>query len=233
MAAAALSHPAVLYTAGPRQRGSKQAKRSNASRRVGSRESTRRALGCGAARRHRRGGVASPRCRRVVAASSRRRRGVVASPRPTRPAGGWCFFVAENAVLSENRAWFIERVGERAYRGCYGLCSTASLASVGYFGRAEILPVGLGFAMAFKRTAPAVQRCKSQQQRCSYEIGRHHRCRRIRIRSSATGRAPRASGPAAGTYWSRRRRPSRASRCTGRCGKRAKIQTRSPRASRR
>lgn len=47
-------------------------------------------------------------------------------------AGGWCFFVAENAVLSENRAWFIERVGERAYRGCYGLCSTASLASVGY-----------------------------------------------------------------------------------------------------
>ena len=28
--------------------------------------------------------------------------------------------------------------------------------------------MGLGFAMAFNRTAPAVQRCKNQQQRCSY-----------------------------------------------------------------
>ena len=36
---------------------------------------------------------------------------------------------------------------------------TAVCAGTG--GRAEIVPVGPGFAMAFKRTAPAVQRCKN------------------------------------------------------------------------
>ena len=56
----------------------------------------------------------------------------------------------------------------------------AAIAGVGewtYVGRAEILPVGPGFAMSFKATAPAVQRCKTQQQRCSYEpeIGRRRR----------------------------------------------------------
>ena len=34
--------------------------------------------------------------------------------------------------------------------------------------RVEILLVGPGFALYFKRTAPAVRRCKSQQERCSY-----------------------------------------------------------------
>ena len=34
--------------------------------------------------------------------------------------------------------------------------------------RVEILPVGPDFAMYFKRTTQAVQRCKNEQQRCSY-----------------------------------------------------------------
>ena len=34
--------------------------------------------------------------------------------------------------------------------------------------RADILPVGPGFATRFKRTTPAVRRCKNEQQRCSY-----------------------------------------------------------------
>ena len=39
---------------------------------------------------------------------------------------------------------------------------------VQYFGRVDILPVCPGFAMSFKRTTQAVQRCKHEQQRCSY-----------------------------------------------------------------
>lgn len=46
--------------------------------------------------------------------------------------GGWAFFVAENCVLSENRQFFIDRLGERGYKSCYGLLSTASLTSVAY-----------------------------------------------------------------------------------------------------
>ena len=46
--------------------------------------------------------------------------------------GGWCFFIAENAVMSENRAAVIDAVGEKGYRGCYGALSTASLASIAY-----------------------------------------------------------------------------------------------------
>ena len=58
--------------------------------------------------------------------------------------------------------------------------STATWTATARFrtsGRAEILPIGLGFAMAFKRTTPAVQRCKNQQQRRSYgrdRVGRRY-----------------------------------------------------------
>ena len=37
-----------------------------------------------------------------------------------------------------------------------------------YFGRVDILSVWSDFAMYFKRTTQAVQRCKNEQQRCSY-----------------------------------------------------------------
>ena len=48
------------------------------------------------------------------------------------------------------------------------ICSTSSRAPPRTSGRAEILPVRLGFAMAFKRTAPVVQRCQNQRKRRSY-----------------------------------------------------------------
>ena len=57
---------------------------------------------------------------------------VLAHPAVYLCGGGWLFFVAENAVLSENRQVFIDRLGERGYKSCYGLLSTCSLASVAY-----------------------------------------------------------------------------------------------------
>ena len=41
-------------------------------------------------------------------------------------------------------------------------------ALAAYDCRVEILPVGPDFAMYFRRTTQAVQRCKNEQQRCSY-----------------------------------------------------------------
>ena len=51
-------------------------------------------------------------------------------------------------------------------------------------GRAEILLVASGFATDFTRTAQVVQRCKRQQQRCSYgrETGRRSQ---VRARTAA------------------------------------------------
>lgn len=46
--------------------------------------------------------------------------------------GGWCFFVAENAIMSENRGVVIEHLGETGYRGCYGALSTGSMAAVAF-----------------------------------------------------------------------------------------------------
>ena len=57
---------------------------------------------------------------------------VLAHPSVYLCGGGWLFFVAENAVLSENRQVFIDRLGDRGYKSCYGLLSTGSLASVAY-----------------------------------------------------------------------------------------------------
>lgn len=47
-------------------------------------------------------------------------------------AGGWAFFIAENAILSENRTYLIAELGDRGYHGAYGSLSTAAMASIGY-----------------------------------------------------------------------------------------------------
>lgn len=47
-------------------------------------------------------------------------------------AGGWIFFVAENALLSENRTWLIEELGDDRYHLIYGILSTVATASIGY-----------------------------------------------------------------------------------------------------
>lgn len=45
---------------------------------------------------------------------------------------GWSFFIAENAVLSENRSIIIEQLGDSNYHILYGTISTAATASIGY-----------------------------------------------------------------------------------------------------
>jgi len=47
-------------------------------------------------------------------------------------AGGWIFFVGENFVLSENRTYLIDLVGDDKYHLLYGTFSTIATASIGY-----------------------------------------------------------------------------------------------------
>ena len=46
--------------------------------------------------------------------------------------GGWSFFIVENLVLSENRGFLIEKLGDDGYHAAYGTLSTAAMASVAY-----------------------------------------------------------------------------------------------------
>jgi uncharacterized membrane protein len=46
---------------------------------------------------------------------------------------GWAFFIAENAILSENRTFLIEQLGgDDPYHWLYGTCSTLAMGSIGY-----------------------------------------------------------------------------------------------------
>lgn len=45
---------------------------------------------------------------------------------------GWAFFIAENAILSENRTWIIDQMGDDGYHTMYGTFSTAAMVSVGF-----------------------------------------------------------------------------------------------------
>eukprot|EP00934_Nitzschia_sp_Nitz4_P000218 Nitzschia sp. Nitz4//scaffold161_size51353//34113//34901//NITZ4_006953-RA/size51353-processed-gene-0.76-mRNA-1//-1//CDS//3329537924//218//frame0 len=47
-------------------------------------------------------------------------------------AGGWAFFIAENAILSENRTWLISELGDQRYHLVYGSFSTAATVSIAY-----------------------------------------------------------------------------------------------------
>ena len=57
---------------------------------------------------------------------------LLAAPAVKWCGGGWLFFIAENAVMSENRGALIEALGEKGYKGCYGALSTCSMASIAY-----------------------------------------------------------------------------------------------------
>lgn len=58
-------------------------------------------------------------------------------------AAGWVFFVAENAILSENRTALIAHLGDDNYHLLYGSFSTAATASIGYtYYKLKRLPVG-------------------------------------------------------------------------------------------
>ncbi len=47
-------------------------------------------------------------------------------------AGGWTFFIAENLILSENRTYLIDQLGDSAYHAVYGTLSTIATGSIGY-----------------------------------------------------------------------------------------------------
>jgi len=49
--------------------------------------------------------------------------------------GGWSFFLAENLVLSHNRSWIIESIGDDNYHRLYNTLSTCACTSIafGYF----------------------------------------------------------------------------------------------------
>lgn len=47
-------------------------------------------------------------------------------------AGGWTFFIAENLILSENRTYLIDALGDQGYHALYGTLSTIATASIGY-----------------------------------------------------------------------------------------------------
>lgn len=62
----------------------------------------------------------------LVSAASRK------SPLLRWAAGGWAFFILENAVLSENRTYLIQQLGDDQYHAVYGTFSTIASASIGY-----------------------------------------------------------------------------------------------------
>ena len=46
--------------------------------------------------------------------------------------GGWTFFICENALLSENRTYLIDYLGDESYHLVYGTMSTIATASIGF-----------------------------------------------------------------------------------------------------
>jgi len=46
--------------------------------------------------------------------------------------GGWSFFIAENLVITENREWIIDGMGEQKYHWMFNTLSTAACASIFY-----------------------------------------------------------------------------------------------------
>ena len=68
-------------------------------------------------------------------------------------AGGWSLFIAENLLLSENRTYLIDRLGDDGYHGLYGTLSTVAMCSVAYGYRYKVRGQG---PFAFSgRPAPA------------------------------------------------------------------------------
>ncbi len=68
-------------------------------------------------------------------------------------AGGWSLFIAENLLLSENRTYLIDRLGDDGYHGLYGTLSTVAMGSVAYAYRYKVRGQG---PFAFSgRPAPA------------------------------------------------------------------------------
>lgn len=76
----------------------------------------------------------------------------LSSPAIRWAAGGWVFFIAENTLLSENRTYLIDQLGDANYHNFYGLCSTSAVGSIlyAYFYKFQSAPAALPL-----RRAPA------------------------------------------------------------------------------
>ena len=72
------------------------------------------------------------RTRENASMASAAARGALLSPQMRWAVGGWTFFIAENTILSENRTYIIDRIGEQAYHLCYGALSTVAMGTVAY-----------------------------------------------------------------------------------------------------
>ena len=72
-------------------------------------------------------------------------------------AGGWSLFIAENLILSENRTWLIEQLGDDGYHGLYGTLSTVAMGSVAYGYRYRVRGAGpFAFAPGTRPSPPAL-----------------------------------------------------------------------------
>eukprot|EP00592_Proboscia_alata_P019915 CAMPEP_0194418668 /NCGR_PEP_ID=MMETSP0176-20130528/17824_1 /TAXON_ID=216777 /ORGANISM="Proboscia alata, Strain PI-D3" /LENGTH=313 /DNA_ID=CAMNT_0039225267 /DNA_START=20 /DNA_END=961 /DNA_ORIENTATION=- len=59
-------------------------------------------------------------------------RSTLSTPQFYWACGPWSFFIAENAILSENRSTLISALGDDGYHACYGTISTAAMGSIIY-----------------------------------------------------------------------------------------------------
>lgn len=76
--------------------------------------------------------AASAAARAAASSSSALAKSFFTSSEMKWAVGGWTFFVAENALLSENRTWLIQELGDGNYHAIYGTLSTAATASIAY-----------------------------------------------------------------------------------------------------
>ena len=68
----------------------------------------------------------------TITMASAAARGSLLSPQMRWAVGGWSFFIAENTILSENRTFIIDLIGDQAYHLCYGALSTIAMGTVAY-----------------------------------------------------------------------------------------------------
>jgi len=47
-------------------------------------------------------------------------------------SAGWCFFLCENVIISENRSLLIDNIGDTYYHSLYGTLSTIAMSMIGY-----------------------------------------------------------------------------------------------------
>lgn len=75
-------------------------------------------------------------------------------------AGGWSLFIVENLILSENRTYIIDSLGDDGYHYLYGFLSTAAVGSILYGYRYKVKSAG-PFAWPVGAAAPPAAKVAS------------------------------------------------------------------------